>query len=147
MPKKKSRLNAGAKLWLKALRSGKYKQGRGYLNKDSTCCCLGVLCEVFIEAGGKLTKKDVDGVIFYGGRTAKSRNECSLPEAVRKWVGLHDTSGSLRDEADDGGVIKINQTYYGDLTQINDGPTKLLGLKRIADLIEKHQDLLFIAPK
>lgn len=29
--------------WVAALRSGKYKQGTGYLNRDGKFCCLGVL--------------------------------------------------------------------------------------------------------
>lgn len=32
--------------WIDALRSGKYVQGDGWLNKFDTHCCLGVLCEV-----------------------------------------------------------------------------------------------------
>jgi len=34
--------------WVKALRSGKYKQGDGrlYDEKTNTYCCLGVLCEI-----------------------------------------------------------------------------------------------------
>lgn len=33
--------------WVKALRSGKYKQGRGLLRNDNDgYCCLGVLCDL-----------------------------------------------------------------------------------------------------
>lgn len=32
--------------WVKALRSGKYKQGAGYLNSVRGFCCLGVLCDI-----------------------------------------------------------------------------------------------------
>jgi len=43
-PKLKPRIK---KLWLDALRSGKYKQAEGTLRKeDGSMCCLGVLCEV-----------------------------------------------------------------------------------------------------
>ena len=34
------------KLWLEALRSGKYKQTTGQLGYNGGFCCLGVLCEV-----------------------------------------------------------------------------------------------------
>lgn len=35
------------KKWLKALRSGDYKQGTGQLRDSTDCfCCLGVLCDV-----------------------------------------------------------------------------------------------------
>ena len=32
--------------WIKALRSGRYKQGQEFLLKDNRYCCLGVLCKV-----------------------------------------------------------------------------------------------------
>lgn len=32
--------------WIKALRSGTYKQGRNQLRKGDAYCCLGVLCDV-----------------------------------------------------------------------------------------------------
>ena len=32
--------------WVKALRSGEYRQGKGWLRRDGTHCCLGVLCEI-----------------------------------------------------------------------------------------------------
>lgn len=34
------------KRWLKALRSGEYKQGVGYLKNGDEFCCLGVLCDL-----------------------------------------------------------------------------------------------------
>ena len=41
-------MNAKIKrLWVKALRSGKYRQARGALRKNTgAMCCLGVLCEI-----------------------------------------------------------------------------------------------------
>lgn len=40
-----------AKAWVEALRSGKYKQGKGWLRQEEpgvepTFCCLGVLCDL-----------------------------------------------------------------------------------------------------
>lgn len=65
------------KLWIKALRSNKYKQGRSQLkrgrDKDVRYCCLGVLCEV---AKG-------EGVIrSYRGTDGFPSNK------VLKWAGL-----------------------------------------------------------
>lgn len=34
----------GRDLWCASLRSDKYKQGKGWLNKNRQYCCLGVLC-------------------------------------------------------------------------------------------------------
>lgn len=39
-------------LWVDALRSGKYVQGRDFLNKDNKFCCLGVLCDIVKEDFG-----------------------------------------------------------------------------------------------
>lgn len=53
------------KAWVDALRSGMYKQGRGFLcsldNKGAnpTYCCIGVLCEVMDQNAIKLIKKIV----------------------------------------------------------------------------------------
>lgn len=48
--------------WLEALRSGKYKQGRGRLRDESNqFCCLGVLCDV----GGLGAWGIDDGGYFY----------------------------------------------------------------------------------
>ena len=49
--------------WLKALRSGKYKQGRGALcqiDKKGTesFCCLGVLCDLYNKEQRRNKKKD-----------------------------------------------------------------------------------------
>ena len=35
--------------WIKALRSGDYKQGKNFLRTGDTYCCLGVLCDLFIK--------------------------------------------------------------------------------------------------
>lgn len=40
------------KLWIAALRSGKYKQGKGSLKEGNKYCCLGVLCDLAIKDGG-----------------------------------------------------------------------------------------------
>lgn len=38
--------------WVKALRSGKYKQARGVLKKDTRFCCLGVLTDIRSKSTG-----------------------------------------------------------------------------------------------
>lgn len=44
--------------WIEALRSGKYKQGRGRLQRDGGFCCLGVLCDIL---GAKWEVRGRDG--------------------------------------------------------------------------------------
>jgi hypothetical protein len=43
--------------WIKALRSGKYKQGRRYFEKDNRYCCLGVLS--LIQTGNAMPEKEL----------------------------------------------------------------------------------------
>ena len=53
--------------WLEALRSGKYKQGRGFLRIGENFCCLGVLHDV---TGGNWHTKD--GIILTGSINQKN---------------------------------------------------------------------------
>jgi hypothetical protein len=104
------------KRWLKALRSGDYKQGKYKLyNQDTKAyCCLGVLCEV-------LELKAEDWKQPHLGR---------LPKEACELMGLDDlASFSSR---------KINKeipTSYRNLIYLND-----LGISfdHIADVIEKY---------
>jgi hypothetical protein len=93
-------LNKNAKLWVKALRSGIYRQGKGVLRTTSNeFCCLGVACDLAVKAG--VLKEDAtlnsspslslnstsgpDG--FYYGECADS-SKFGLPVAVREWLGI-----------------------------------------------------------
>lgn len=73
--------------WVEALRSGKYLQNKGALRKDNSFCCLGVACDVAklfwtlrLNTGfySVLDKRDTDSF----------SNEMSLPETLRKQLGL-----------------------------------------------------------
>ena len=97
--------------WVKALRSGKYKQGIGklcYGNQNGKfLCCLGVLSTLAVE----------DGVC--SRRTAFKGNNV-LNYKVMQWAGL-------QDDNPDAGCLT--------LTEQNDDAK--LSFKQIADLIEK----------
>lgn len=81
-----------AKKWVRALRSGKYKQDVAALRTDSGFCCLGVLCDLYAKE--KKLK-----------RNPWSNNDCgrgwewngiaygSLPRSVQRWAGMHSGSG------------------------------------------------------
>lgn len=86
--------------WVSALRSGKYKQGTGYLiqsrNDNEQCeyCCLGVLCDLYAkEHGFNLAwnrerisdSEEINIASLYG-------TEFVLPYQVQQWAGLHDAS-------------------------------------------------------
>lgn len=74
------------KIWVDALRSGEFKQGKSFLIRDEYCeqketkhCCLGVLCEV----RKKITHKRVwDKVIM--------RRHALLNGQMLEWAGLND---------------------------------------------------------
>jgi hypothetical protein len=76
-------MNAAAKKWVKALRSGKYEQGKYTLKQGDRYSCLGVACELAVKAG--IIKK------FSGSRAF-------LPSQVRDWLGLSSCRGQFQDE-------------------------------------------------
>jgi hypothetical protein len=39
--------------WVNDLKSGEYKKGKGYLHKEDTYCCLGVLCDLYQKETGQ----------------------------------------------------------------------------------------------
>lgn len=62
--------------WLEALRSGKYKQGRGKLRSvDDEFCCLGVLCDISGQGQWKMVESEAGYCYFKEGE----RDCCMLP--------------------------------------------------------------------
>lgn len=96
---KKFKLNPVALKWIKALRSGKYKQGVESLavvedGKVKGYCCLGVLCELAVDEG-IIKKHQNKHCIRYGGN--KTGKTDVLPLKVQKWAGLRTNDGDLVD--------------------------------------------------
>ena len=110
-------MNAAAKKWVKALRSGKYKQTTSRLKDKTGYCCLGVACELAVKAG--VIKKFEPGNSF-------------LPVQVRNWLGLSSRRGAYRD----GDYFNRNNS----LDQLNDYRNSF---KYIARLIERQPKGLF----
>jgi hypothetical protein len=77
------------RLWIKALRSGKYKQGQGQLCIEQPDglehCCLGVLEEIAITCGV------IDNYEHCSG---------SLDRTVKEWAGLQTTNPRLGPRVD-----------------------------------------------
>ena len=77
-------------LWVKALESGEFEQGRYVLNRqDTKFCCLGVLTVLAERAGMHLSKREDEragnyGIFRYGlaGQTG------FLPGEVLAWANL-----------------------------------------------------------
>ena len=105
------------KPWVKALRSGKYKQIINSLEKSTGLCCLGVLCKIAPTCNVGEDK-------MLTGATLNSQDE------VMGWSGLGSPSGRV-------GASSIS------LVRLNDGynaPPKTFS--EIADFIEEHWEQL-----
>jgi hypothetical protein len=94
------------RLWLEALRSGRFQQGHTMLAVDRgdgmQFCCLGVLCEVAIEAGLDLPRTErapAFGVekrsLAYGGCTVMPPEEVNQCERLvdKELAYLNDDEG------------------------------------------------------
>lgn len=119
------------KLWVDALRSGEYKQGRSSLIryemntipdipneeelKTAKYCCLGVLCDVY--------RKEVGKNLWH--RIAFDDGFGVLPKCVIEWAGLELPNPR----------VKIKDKIES-LTELNDHLR--LNFKEIADVIEKQ---------
>lgn len=104
--------------WVKALRSGKYKQTKMMLNNGyGGYCCLGVLCD--ISKTGKWNSVDLGCVLSYSCSPKKFATSV-LPKKVMKWAGMKTESGELGDRS---------------LTGFNDEGKSF---KEISDIIEEN---------
>lgn len=119
------------KKWVDALRSGKYAQGMGYLNKDGKFCCLGVACDLAYKDGVDVQRDQrvSDGAYTYGGQHGYP------PTTVTEWLGLETVAAatSLDDEQDI--VINTPDGGYIRATEANDDDG--WAFDQIADAIEK----------
>lgn len=136
--------------WVAELRSGKYKQGTGYLRRNDEFCCLGVLCElavadeVIAPAVAPTVSKDYYRYLAPLSNTYIDEHGtaapdgfgfmyANLPEAVRDWAGL-----DLRDQG-----IELDWPEDHEFYGLNKGFTDLNDEDRwtfaqIADAIEKY---------
>jgi hypothetical protein len=129
-----------AKLWTKALRSNKYKQGKFTLrNHDNSFCCLGVLCDLYNKEQKKKKKKLLDVVKItcqIEGKCYKYDNATSyLPTIVKKWAGMKTTKGEF---------IKNDDYEFYNLAAFNDGDYngKAKSFKQIAKIIDDNVETL-----
>lgn len=102
------------KKWVKALRSGKYKQCISNLHRSDSFCCLGVLCD--ISGLDDWSKGNYNEYCYLNKHDV-------LPKKVSQWAGL----GRSR-------TVSINNGNDS-LAGLNDrGKT----FKEIADIIEEQ---------
>lgn len=130
-------MNANAKKWVQALRSGEYKQITGRLKTTSGHCCLGVACELFKKEYPKLLIESLPKTDDYDHEYVPDYNQDwytfngkanTLPFLVKDWLGLVSPTGTYRG-------------FHESLIKLNDTGSTFL---EIADKIESEPEGLFI---
>lgn len=146
------------KRWVKALRSGKYKQTRYKLRlrnsrgaAANSFCCLGVLCDLFAQdhpnAGWVSKAGDVptssDMCVFSTDKTVQIAAFAltALPDCVQKWAGVKDGAGRIeltKKAAVKAGLVVPSalETCETSLAELNDHNE--FNFSQIADVVEKH---------
>lgn len=111
--------------WVKALRSGKYKQGEPMKLKDSNgeFCCLGVLCD--ISGKGEFEYSNAEETYQFNNSTL------ALPEKVTKWAGMTDGLGRSKDNTIE--LYNLNDTG---ILNLETGKIERLTFDEIADIIQ-----------
>lgn len=120
-------LNENAKLWIEALRSGEYEQGRDKLQSEKGYCCLGVAASVYEKSTGNTLVKCPEGRL-----PGEWLDESYLP--VKQWLGLRHSDGGFTPPQN---PIKSVDT----LAELNDSGVSFL---QLADLIESEPEELFL---
>lgn len=115
------------KLWVAALRSGKYRQTRSALcrvDEDGgrSYCCLGVPCDLYQKYVGGLEERQNDGCVSYDG------NQSILPIKVVQWLGLNDRGGDLLGKHNSAASLWLLNDFKG------------MSLSEIADVIESEPE-------
>jgi hypothetical protein len=122
--------------WIEALRSGKYKQTKEKLrSRNGAMCCLGVLCDV---AG--LKKEYRNGHYYYS--YGNDEDSMELPDEFAEAFGMQNISGVFpKVEGQRFQTIRPKGVETDSLIQMNDDGKYTF--KDIADVIEKHPELIF----
>lgn len=114
-------------LWVKALRSGKYKQTTKTLknNEDDAYCCLGVLCDI-----SKQGEWGTHGThpLYMCGDNLNDFGE--LPSAVMYYAGISHSQG----------LVEFPKGTFVSLINLND--TRRRSFKQIAAFIERNWEKL-----
>ena len=117
--------------WVKALRSGKYKQGKEALhwtNGEDTFCCLGVLCELYQESAMRSKGMEKMATAKYS-KKVEYDSECgTLPKRVMLWAKIKTGSAQYRE----------NLLWESLVIQNDDDKS----FTSIADIIEQNYEAL-----
>jgi len=136
--------------WTAALRSGEYVKTRNKLHKlDPTgkyhsYCCLGVLCDLAVKEGIIPPAVEKNSPYIFGykddtldGHSFSSIRDNDVPQKVRTWSGLCDSTGAFSPIEEFKGVkFKSGSASLNNLAQINDHTD--LTFSDLADFIESE---------
>lgn len=116
-------MNAKIKaLWIERLRSGEYRQIRQFLSDTSNGrCCLGVLCDLAVEAGIARREGGALRVLYAAVADGEDSAMGILPTAVGRWAGLTSRDPDIGPAS---------------ATELND--SKGMSFAEIADEIERY---------
>jgi hypothetical protein len=112
------------KQWVEALRSGNYVQGKHRLHQDiegdQEFCCLGVLCDLAVQAGVKVERSkgqdaDEDDVYYYDNQMDL------LPDSVMQWADMDTRGGDfVMEDPDEEGPHGLPRYLESTLAEEND---------------------------
>ena len=130
-----------ADMWIKALTSGKYKQGKYVLRTvDNKFCCLGVLCDLYNQDMSKKKKRTLK--ITKTNSTLNGtdpncykygNNDSYLPSSVMKWAGMKTNKGELLIDEEFCNLAMLNDGEFGE---------KSFSFKKIAGVIKKYFEII-----
>lgn len=101
-------------LWIEALESGDYRQGKTVLHnlETDTWCCLGVACKVALDNGLSL---EIDSRSFIPSTETFDTAGAYLPLRVQQWLGLDDDWGNGCNPL----IAGRAATWWNDQTELN----------------------------
>jgi hypothetical protein len=122
------------KLWIDALRSGKYKQSFGELFGNGCHCALGVLVEVAIEQGTPVKRSPGGYVDTIAGQACMEPENVGLTPNVVAFAGMSNCPAVVTKLNPLIGVPQERRDY---ITTLNDNDK--LTFEKLADLLEKTE--------
>lgn len=140
-PRKRNKENI--RLWVEALRSGRYLQTTGRLSEQRGAgkrwrhCCLGVACEV-----EGTTKKTIIDNTYLPQATGKialyDQSESLLPDKVIDWLGIRIPTDEFTEISSDPVATVLHKDFKNKevtLSELNDEHGWTFAM--IADLVER----------
>ena len=113
------------KRWVKALRSGKYKQGFKALRINDTYCVLGVLCDLYGQDKG-LKWVDISGYGLKERYFSMDNGSGAVTAIIQRWAELNSKDLCIKQ------LFKLRRS----LPYLND--YKKYSFKKLARIIQRH---------